>query len=418
MSRFHKVLGSIAALGLAASVSARPIHVVVLEVIDPGGYLHSSIHNGTPFMIDVLNNVNGQTQGHKMTDSTLGTGVVPLVPPEGFLVDTIGNGGNGSSGGGATAANVAKLDSLLTKGNVDVLWEQNSLGFGGIIPASDAQFRADFLKFADTKGIVADHSAADNHSSSSSAPTWTQYDSLTGVQFLNHVTGSVNELEDTIPLDTNDAANFKPLYSGLKSKNSFTEELYSMTANPRPIAGIRVLTTLDEKSYSTPPTTKYGDHPYNWYRISQNVGHTGRWYYTCEGHIDSMFQNNYAYRRLLYNAIVWAAGYTDYNACASYNGVGGDTTTGSVCGTAILNHATPNFSANISKTSITGASLTVSFLKEGIHSIEIRGLDGKLIASDYGQGMSHTFNLRPNSVYAVFASTPQGRQSKIVTTQE
>jgi len=387
MSRFKKVVGLIALLGMFSTIQAKPIRVLILKIVYSGGYLHSSIKNGTPQFEAMLKNPAGLTGAQSLVNSTLGTGDSIVVPEDGFIIDTVGNATQVTS----TSASVTKFMSLLD--SADVLVMSNTLGFGGII--TSANDRAKFLEFAATKGIVAWHSANDNHSSSSTAPTWAAYDSLCGALFKDHATANALMLQDTLPFNTTDS-NFAVLNKGLLSSYRFNEELYSLTKNPRTNPGFHVLYTLDEKVYT--PSTRMGDHPYSYYNESLS-GRGGRYWYTSEGHTDSLFQKNYSYRRQFYNAVLWAARYQP-------------------AATAIRAGQSAMVNTGAFKTSIAGSALMVTAMQEGAHTVEIRGLDGKIVASERGNGMQvHTFNLRPNSVYSVTTTGLKGRQSKLVTLQ-
>jgi hypothetical protein len=208
-------------------------------------------------------------------------------------------------------------------------------------------------------------------------------------------------LRDTLPVNTTDS-NFAPLNKGLVATYRFNEELYSLTKNPRLSPGFHVLYTLDEKSYS--PSTKMGDHPYVYYNESLS-GLGGRYWYSSEGHTDSLYQKNYSFRRQFYNAVLWASRYVENPA---RYGVPEGITPGKF---NILNRG-------VYKTSFNGSSLKVSPLMSGSFDVEIRGLDGRKIASARSEnGTPVDFQLNGNMVYTVIAQSGNNRQAGLITLQ-
>jgi type 1 glutamine amidotransferase len=332
----------------------------------------------------MFKNINTLSGTAAIYDTVKGTNDSLIIPPDGFKVDTVGNSTYVTSSAAGTLKFVALLDSI------DVLIMSNTLGFGGILTSTTD--RNKFLDFAKTKGIVAWHSANDNHSSSSTAGTWAAYDSLCGAMFKDHATSNVTMLADTLPFNTTDSS-FIALQKGLKSSYRFNEELYSLTKNPRSNPGFHVQTTLDEKTYT--PTTKMGDHPYVYYSESLS-GLGGRYWYSSEGHTDSLFQKNYSFRRQFYNAVIWASHYNPSVA---------------------INPGKVNLvKSGVFKTAVNGNSLVLSPLMAGSFTAEIRGLDGKRIASAKGEnGKPVTFELAPNLVYAVTATSGNSRQTGLIT---
>ena len=384
MTRIKHIAALAVLFALAATAQAKPIRVLFLKIIYTGGWLHSSIVNGTPQFEAMLKNPAGLTGTASLVNSTLGTGDSIVVPPDGFQVDTIGNGTQVTSSSPLVARFVSMLDST------DVLVMSNTLGFGGILTSTTD--RAKFLEFAATKGIVAFHSANDNHSNSSSAATWNSYDSLCGAMFKDHATALSLMLKDTLPVNTTDS-NFIDLNKGLLSTYRFNEELYSLTKNPRSNPGFHVLYTLDEKVYK--PTTKMGDHPYVYYSTSLS-GRGGRYWYSSEGHTDSLFQKNYSFRRQFYNAVLWAAKY-------------GSTPT------SIRGEQPAFVKSGVFTTSMSGSSLVVSPLVAGAFTVEIHGLDGRRIGfAEAKDGQPITFSLRANALYSITVESGQGRRSSLV----
>jgi len=85
---------------------------------------------------------------------------------------------------------------------------------------------------------------------------------------------------------------------------SFTienEEWYTYDKSPR--ADVRVLASVDEKSYAPPSSIRMGDHPVIW----SNERMKARNVYLQMGHHGELFQNP-AFAKIVHNSILWAAG--------------------------------------------------------------------------------------------------------------
>lgn len=376
--------GILSAALSAVSVPAKPIRVAFLKVVYTGAYAHSAIKKGTPYFEEMLRNPNGLTDTTSLVNSVLGTGEPIRVPPDGFRIDTIGNGNF------STPANLAKFMRLLD--SIDVLVLSNTIGFGGIV-TSDSD-RAKFLDFADRKGIISLHMANDNHGISSTAPTWAAFDSLCGVMFRDHATANAVMLADSLPYNTSDTE-FTFLKKGLRPKYTFNEELCSFTRNPRPLPGVHVLYTIDENVYT--PSTRMGDHPFIWYQNATS-GHGGRYFFTGVGHTDSLYQKNYAFRRQFYNAVLWAAKADSNGIVAARPGGRAGTST-----------------APLFHTVAEGGNLTVTPLKIAPYTVEIRELDGGRIAvAEARDGRPTLFSLRPHALYSITVESGRERHSGLV----
>src|ERR1700739_691709 len=77
------------------------------------------------------------------------------------------------------------------------------------------------------------------------------------------------------------------------------EEWYTYDKSPRP--NVRVLASVDEKTYSPASSTKMGDHPVVW----TNENMKARNVYIFMGHHGELFQNS-AFTTLFHNDILWA----------------------------------------------------------------------------------------------------------------
>lgn len=302
----------------------------------------------------------------------------PVIPTVGFTVDSIGpatNGGNNTDGHNLITA-------LATH---DVLVCLNNTGFSYMFSTAD---RTAFLTWAAAKGhgVVGFHGVTDDNGD------WPEKITFFGGKFTTHATGNATVIGDTTASNSTDP-NFQAINAGIPKTLSVTDEWYSYQSAPRAIPGIHVLSTLNEATY--PVTSKMGDHPISWYRVSDTGG---RMYYTGAGHLPDYFISTYWLRRQIYNGILWASG---WSASSKVHETLHD----------------PRTAAN--RTEVSGTALTVSIFREGPHSVEIRSLDGKRVSMMRGQGaQTHTFSgLKSGSVYAVLTVTRNEKTRQLVTTR-
>ena len=370
-------------LGLLGLSEARPVRVLFLKVVFKGAYNPSSIKNGTPYLESMLADPAGLKDTASLVNSTLGTGEGIVVPVDGFRIDTIGNGTI------ATAENISKFVSLLD--SIDVLVLANTVGFGGILSADSD--RARFLHFADTKGIVALYLANDPHSNTSVAPTWASYDSICGAMFKDWATANATVLQDSLPYNTTDST-YPILTRGLRPAYRINEKWMSFTTNPRPLPGMHILFTLNEKDYT--PGTRMGDHPISWYRNALS-GNAGRYYFTGLGGIDTLYRKNYLFRRSVYNAIVWASG-DEFSKVVAVH--------------PITSREARN---GVFRATVTGSTLVVTPLEKGDYKVTVRALDGRrIVLQEARDGQPTTFSLRPRALYSVTMQSGQQRRSALV----
>jgi type 1 glutamine amidotransferase len=266
----------------------------------------------------------------------------------------------------------------------DVVVCLNNTQFSSLFTTAD---RAAFLAWAHEKGhgVVAMHGATDDND------TWQDKVTYFGGKFTTHTTAPVDVYSDSTPSTVADEG-FKAINAGISKVTKVTDEWYSFQSAPRNLAGIKVLSTLDEKSYT--PDSRMGDHPISWYR---NPADGGRLYYTAAGHDWVYFRDTYWLRRQLYNGILWASGWTP--------GVSID--------------AKAPITGEFGTAKALGSTIVVNITRDGSHSVAIADLQGKRIAAQRGMGgRVYAFNgLKPNTVYAVLVSTPKENIRRIVTTR-
>ncbi len=127
-------------------------------------------------------------------------------------------------------------------------------------------------------------------------PIWPWFsDFMGGVRFKSYIASRV---AGTVVVE--DAAH--PSLNGVPATFVVKEEeWYTYDKDPRP--NVHVLAHVDESSYQPSSNIKMGDHPVVW----TNEKMKSRNIYILMGHHPSLFQND-AYKTLVRNAILWAAG--------------------------------------------------------------------------------------------------------------
>jgi hypothetical protein len=390
------VLVALAAFALAGTATAAPIRVGILKGTGPGRYWHTNIHTASGAIASIL--ANPSAAGFQS----------PVMPTQGVTVRVFGPDSGQCTGNncGPTAtqlgAFIAALDSL------DVVVVSNFVGIGGTIV--DTAHRSRFARFIRTKGLVSTHWSIDSYGS---LPVW---DTLHGARFQNKVSG---DRYGTLHHDS--AAMGDPawrfLNRGLPDTARFVEEWVSFTTNSntiRSIPGLKVTTNLSEASLSggLGGMREMGpDHVYSWFREFQEGG---RLFYTGLGHRAELFTGapsidsagdttrlpNHYLRRQLYNAILWAAG-SDSNGVVSLREGSSINISNFSNAARLVNH---------------GGVLAVSILQNGSHVLEIRALNGALVALRRGNGRAdHRIeSLRPG-VYTVSVTAGGHTLARLIT---
>jgi type 1 glutamine amidotransferase len=249
--------------------------------------------------------------------------------------------------------------------------------------ASQRQALLDYMK---TGGFVGIHAAAE-------AGRWPDLVSLLGAKMTIH-TSETNELTATLNADAGAAGH--PIFAGaapqlaLPSKASLVDEWYSYTTSPRNVAGVKILYTLDEKTFV--PAQVMGDHPIAWIR---DMPGGGRMFYTGMGHSAPYLAQPFM-RSLLINAIFWSAG----KAATGLAGGGGpEGIDASVPGIAVA---------------IPGAGRLTVRGPAGAYAVVVRDLAGAVVArARRANGAPAEFGgLRPGA-YAIIVASGAGRWSRL-----
>jgi type 1 glutamine amidotransferase len=133
------------------------------------------------------------------------------------------------------------------------------------------------------------------HSASDTESGWAWYGRLLGTQFRTHP-----QIQQAVVAVT---GRTHPSTVGLPRAWTRVDEWYSFTKNPRP--RVRVLATLDERTYSPGEGAMGADHPIAWAHTFEG----GRAWYTAGGHTDESYSEP-MFRKHLIGGIRWAAGVT------------------------------------------------------------------------------------------------------------
>jgi len=285
-------------------------------------------------------------------------------------------------GADATIFNTANLAKYQT-----LVWDNISAETADALPL--AAQRTAMLEHIKTSGFVGIHAALE-------ANRWQEFVTLLGGAKMTVHTSETNELTAALDLDKG-AANH-PMVAGmsatgtkitLPARVSLKDEWYSYTSSPRNVAGVQMLYTLDETTFT--PAARMNDHPIAWYRTYPTGG---RMFYTGIGHSAPYLAQPFV-KNLLVNAIFATAGM--------------DATGTRMPGA--------RFRANTFKARPAGSSgLTVTVDGEGPHHVTIRSLDGKWLAGRDGTGsQAYAFeNLKPTGLVLVELTSPYGRGSSLV----
>lgn len=182
------------------------------------------------------------------------------------------------------------------------------------------------------------------------------------------------------------------LFKGLTAPLAFLDEYYSFRATPRGVAGVTILLTVDEKSYSKTVDGPMGaDHPIAWAKTEGK----GRVVHNSMGHSWST-NNAYAAKNaylkyFTYGALRYVAG--DFTGCTDnrYSEYNPDATKSdfTACkmldATAILRPDGRDMAPLISK--VDGRQIvTVTLRGAGPHSVTLLNVSGRVMQSKQGTG--------------------------------
>jgi type 1 glutamine amidotransferase len=366
----------------------RPIRVGMFKGMGSGtNSWHTNVHTSHTVMAGMLAN-----------PLTANLGPDLVIPPAGFIFYSmpvaLNNGTECASNGcGPTPEQllmiVGSLDTL------DVLVMSSTTAIGSRI--TDPAQRLAFETFWETKGYVSIHATTD------SKGRWPKQDSVHGTQFNNHPAEQVATIRRDSAHQGDSAWQY--LNRGLFSNGtdtSFLEEWFFYTDSG---AGIRAkpylkpTVKLVEAGMTGITSLAMGDHPTSWYRQFPTGGRT---FYTGLGHRANVWRDTRTFRRQIYNAILWAAKYDSLSTVSINPG----------------NKALRESAArDHSRLSVSPGILIVTVIPEGVHTVELIGIDGRRVALQKGEGreMAYNFAGLRSGVYVVGVTTSEGHSQRLVT---
>lgn len=261
-----------------------------------------------------------------------------------------------------------------------VLILNNNTGLGGLTTAQ----RAAVLAFGQTKGVIGIHSTADFKGSGGS---WPEMIEFVGGNLSGHTAAM-----GTLKKDPAMAAH--PINAGLGDTYNMNDEWYGYASNPRNSPGAKVLWTIDETSmnWTGGGDMPGNDHPIAW--IKEFPG-GGRFFFTAQGHRDSIMEKNAHARRLLYNAILWVGKSSPTRIAV----------------------APPAMAGGAFSMVAERSSLRIAFAEAGAHAFKVCATDGRQMASRKGSGAIGYYvpDLESGAVYIVSGRTRAGAFAKMVS---
>lgn len=250
----------------------------------------------------------------------------------------------------------------------------------------NADQKAAYLAWAPTHGTVAVHSGGDNRA------TWTDFSpGMLGCEFAGHGTGNASVTGDAEGKD-------HPVMTGaglgtnmvLETSLKMNDEMYSFTANPRGLPNLKILYTMDEKTFPADP--KMGaDHPITWVR---DLAGGGRLFYTGWGHSTAMSTNAF-FKKLIVNSLFWA-GKADQSSVVRPG--------------MLARSGAPRFSVEAA-----AGSLTVFLGEEGFHVLQLSTFDGRSAGRFAGAASAYTFSGLPGAApYTLTVTSPGASGARVI----
>jgi type 1 glutamine amidotransferase len=323
----------------------------------------------------VLDKSEGGANGHLESRRDLNQALKELAADKGFAITTIGQSDDASRI--SSEFSTASLSAYQA-----VLFSNNDGADKQLDAASKANFEA-YVK--NGGGFIPIHAA------SAYITNWPWLSSALVQSFFGphgYNMPTANVAHDA--QGTKDGTETKGIFKGLTAPLAFLDEYYSFQSTPRGAAGVTVLLTVDEKSYSQPVFGPMGsDHPVVW---SKTEG-KGRVVHLSMGH--SWSSNNvYAakngyLKQFLYGSLRYAAGdftgctnpaYLDYNPDATKSDPAACLTP---AGVRIPGGEGGSRAPIIARA---GGGIDVDVHAEGVHEISVRDVSGKVVDRRSGSG--------------------------------
>jgi len=394
--KVNKIFFAAALLGLTAAAWSqnrpgvdRPIRVAMFKGTGTGSnYWHTNIHTSHTVMATMLGNPSAANLGDSL-----------VVPDSGFVFRTMRTSGTtecAANGCGPDATAIADFAAYV-RDSADVMILSCVVNFGSRVTNADQ--RNIIANHWTTKGYVGIHAITDSKS------TWSPLDTIHGTLFNNHP----NEQTARLRLDSVFATdtNWQFLNKGIFSNGidtTFIEEWFFYTnsaAQIRSRAFLKPTTKLIEAGMANITSLAMGDHPHSWFRQLPTGGRT---FYTGLGHRANVWQGTRAFRRQIYNAILWTAKYDSLKATST---------------SIAPSHKALGNANQYSRFAVAPGALTVTAIPAGSHTVELTGVDGRRVALQTGSGAdkAYSFTGLRSGVYAVTVTTTAGRSNRLVSIQ-
>jgi type 1 glutamine amidotransferase len=356
----------------------------------------------------ILDKSQGGANGHLESRRDLNAGLAQLATKYGFTVTTIGQNDPASKiTNEFSATGLAKYQVVIFSNN------------DGVDAQLDAASKTNFENWVKGGGGF-----IPIHAASAFISNWPWLTSVLVQSFYGpHGNNQPKANVSHDPEGTKDGTETKGIFKGLTAPLAFLDEYYSFQKSPRGTAGVTILATVDEKSYSQPVNGPMGsDHPVIWAKVEGK----GRVVHQSMGH---SWSSNNVYTaansyltNLLYGELRYAAGdfvgctdnkYTEFNADATKS----DAT---LCKTLVSTRISVNKSADAFPviTQLQANELiNVYFSTQGAHEVTLLDVTGKVMDRRIGSGPAQYSLATPkkSGIYVVKAKTGKTTSTQRIT---
>jgi type 1 glutamine amidotransferase len=356
----------------------------------------------------ILDKSQGGASGHLESRRDLNAALALLAPKYGFTVTTIGQNDPASKiTTEFSATGLAKYQVVLFSNN------------DGVDAQLDAASKTNFETWVKAGGGFIPIHAASAFISNWPWLTGVLVQSFYGPHGNNQPKANLAHDADGIK----DGTETKGIFKGLTAPLAFLDEYYSFQRSPRGTAGVTVLTTVDEKTYSQPVNGPMGtDHPVNWAKVEGK----GRVVHMSMGH---SWSSNNVYTaansyltNFLYGELRYAAG--DFLGCmdTKYKEYSPDVTKSD--STACKTLGTTSISVNKSNNGFPVISqmqgkeqIDVNFAAQGAHEVAILDVSGKVMDRRIGNGPAQYSLATPKraGIYLVKAKAGKSVSTQRIT---
>lgn len=339
--------------------------------------------------------------GHVESRRDLNNALKELGTANGFTITTLGANDNVDLA--FTEANLAKFQVIIFSNN------------DGVHNYVKGTSRTNFEKFVENGGgFIAVHAA------SAFITGWTWIDNVLVQKFYSPHGNNQPTADLTHDVEgIKDGTETKGIFKGITAPLAFLDEYYSFQKSPRGVAGVTILVTVDEKTYSKPVNGPMGsDHPVIWAKTQGK----GRVVHNSMGHSFGSsnvytLKNSYL-KSFFYNSLRYAAG--DFLGCTDPNNPNyNPDATKNDAANCVANPIALSAKKALGESSIlmNGKSIDVTFNVEGSHEVLITDINGKLIERQTGSGLKAYSLPSPKKagMYYIKAKAGKNLQSQRIT---